>query len=154
MTRPRTEPNEPMTLLRFGELVEAYGAELARWPDVERRRAEQLLEREPAAALQLAEAARLDDLLDAYEAAPVTPALRARVLEAPVRAARSQRRFGFGLAWAAAFSCLIGIASGAYSADEASSTDDEWTELAALTLAPDLDPDSDAIYELGAEDVP
>lgn len=145
MTLSGKDPREPLTLARFTELVEAYGAELARWPELERARASELIEAQPQAAELLAEAAELDALLDGYRTQAPSPRLRARVLEVPLVAARRERRFGLRLAWAFAFSCAIGIFSGAYTADDASvSEDDEWSELAALSFDQDLAADYEA----------
>jgi hypothetical protein len=133
MRQPPTTP-EPMSLTRFGALVEAYGGELARWPEAEQTAARTLLEREPEAQRLLSEALSLDGLLGAYEVAEPLPRLRAKVLEVPIAAERSKRRFGWRLAWAVAASTLIGVVSGAYSASELdpASDDEEWTELAAV----------------------
>jgi hypothetical protein len=134
----------PMTLARLAELLDAYGARPESWPSAERNAA-QLLLRESADAQRLvADAAELDGVLNDYEVAEeVSPALRARVLEVPIVTARKRRRFGFRMAWAVAFSCLIGVASGAWSAPEASADDDEWAELTEVSFYADADADPD-----------
>lgn len=143
---------EPLTLARFTELLDAYGAELTRWPELERPRAAELIDAQPQAAKLLAEAAQLDGLLDSYHTPEPAPRLRARVLEVPLVAARGRRRLGFRLAWAVALSCVIGIASGAYTADNTSgSEDDEWSELAALSFDQDWVADYDDISGLEVE---
>lgn len=128
----------PMTLARFTELLDAYGTRLAHWPDAERAAAESLRAAGGEAARLFAEAEALDGLLDRYEVAEPSPRLRARVLEVPAAAARGKRQIGWRLAWAVAFSCLIGVVSGAWSAPEASA-DDEWTELTEVSFYADLD---------------
>jgi len=140
MTEPSTTP-EPMSLTRFSALVDAYGAELARWPEMEEAAARVLLEREPEANRLLSEALSLDGLLDAYEVADPRPRVRAKVLEVPIAAERSKRKLGWRLAWAVAFSSLIGVVSGAYTATDldTSADDEEWTELAAVSFYADVD---------------
>ena len=137
-----TDPSSNLTLARFGELLEAYGADLARWPEAARAPAQRLIDTQPEAARMFAEAVELDVALDAYELAEPPPRLRARVLEVPIAAARSKRRQGFRVALALAFSCLVGVLSGAFSATEVPSQDDEWTELASLSFYADLDADN------------
>jgi hypothetical protein len=73
------------------------------------------------------------------------------VLEVPIVAARKRRRFGFRLAWAVAFSCVIGVVSGAWSAPEASADDDEWADLTGVSFYVDADADPDVTV---SEDVP
>jgi len=51
---------------RLNELIDAYGAEPARWPAAERAAAQALLARTPAARARLAEAAALDSRLDSW----------------------------------------------------------------------------------------
>jgi hypothetical protein len=59
-----------ITLVRFAQLLDAYGAEPARWPAEEREAALALLARSPEARRQRDEAARLDALLDRGAAEP------------------------------------------------------------------------------------
>ena len=69
-----------MTTHRLQEILDAYGADPARWPAEERDAAAALLARTPALRT---EAARLDALLDATSAVDEpSPALVARVLAA------------------------------------------------------------------------
>ncbi|HKP57062.1 MAG TPA: hypothetical protein VJV78_10090 [Polyangiales bacterium] len=134
---------KPLTLARFRELIDAYGAMPARWPVAERAAAEALVRNDAQAARLLAEAEPLDALLDTYEVAELAPRVRARVLEVPQVAERKQRkRFGLRMAWAVALSCLIGVISGAWSAPEASADDDEWTELTQVSFYADIDPET------------
>ena len=90
---------------RFHDLVQAYGADLRRWPAAEREGAARLLNTEPALHLALAEAAQLDALLDAHSLPAPDPALTRRVLaSAPAAAARP---LGW---WAGAGFAAIGLA--------------------------------------------
>jgi len=54
-----------MTLRRFEQRLDAQGADLSRWPDAERRAAEQLIASEPAAAAALRRAHNFDRLIAA-----------------------------------------------------------------------------------------
>jgi hypothetical protein len=128
-----------VTLARFRELLDVYGAVPARWPEAERAAAELLAQSDAQAARLLAEAEPLDAWLDSYETSELAPRLRARVLEVPALAARKRRRFGLRVGWAVALSCLIGVISGAWSAPEVSADDDEWTELAQVSFYADVD---------------
>ena len=75
-----------MTLRRLQQRLDVNGADLSRWPDAERRAAEQLIASEPAAAAALRRARDLDRLIAAAalpgdgNAARVTAALAARPL--------------------------------------------------------------------------
>lgn len=79
-----------MTIERFKVLVEAYGANPARWPEAERAVAEAFANATPEAQRVLAESSALDRLLDAAPTAPVTRELEMRVLDG--FAARKDRR--------------------------------------------------------------
>lgn len=150
MTPPASTP--PLTIARLTELLDAYGARLAAWPSVPRQAAELLLRESAEAQRLVMEAEQLDGWLDQYEVAEeVSPRLRARVLEVPVVAARKRWSFGFRLGWAVALSCLIGVASGAWSAPEVSADDDEWAELTEVSFYADADADPDVSV---AEDAP
>jgi hypothetical protein len=81
MTPPR-DLHAPMTLARFTALLDAYGAEPARWPERERAAALTLLARSPEAYAQRDEAAVLDTLLDRAPAPAPPAALAARILAA------------------------------------------------------------------------
>lgn len=70
-----------MTLERFKVLVEAYGANPARWPAEERDVAEAFANATPEAQALLAEARALDHVLDAAATAPVSRDLETRVLD-------------------------------------------------------------------------
>ncbi len=83
---------------RFEELLEAKGADLATWPERDRRAAEALLAVSAEARAALAQARALDDLLAASLApAPAGEGLREAILAQPVAHPReAARRFDFG----------------------------------------------------------
>ncbi|OYX31827.1 MAG: hypothetical protein B7Y99_09615 [Caulobacterales bacterium 32-69-10] len=144
-----------MDIERYRSLAEAYGADMSRWPQDQRDPALALHAREPEAAGRiLAEAAFLDEALDAWRPPTVSHALRERVLAgAPrPRAALGGRslggRFGLwlsgaGLAAACAAGIVVGMAgsSAAISdvrADEmlaAAASEDASTALAPFTVS-------------------
>ena len=85
-----------MELERFRQLIEAYGAEPARWPAAEREAARRLAASDARAAAMLAEAAGLDRLLD--QAAPLAPPIvDAEALIARATAAAQAGAPGAGL---------------------------------------------------------
>ncbi|HUA52085.1 MAG TPA: hypothetical protein VMB81_07970 [Candidatus Sulfotelmatobacter sp.] len=63
-----------MTLKRFKHLLDAYGADLARWPAAERRAARALIAADAQARQARDETAELDAMLDRYAPEPVSPA--------------------------------------------------------------------------------
>jgi hypothetical protein len=71
-----------MTNDRFKELLDAYGADPARWPQSEREAALAFAKSSDEARRLLDEAAALDRLIDLADTAAVTPALQARILAA------------------------------------------------------------------------
>lgn len=79
-----------MTLERFQALAQAWGGDIARWPEAERAAAALLAARAPQAAAALAEAAALDAALAEMDAGPgpaPSSALLAACAEAAVREA-------------------------------------------------------------------
>lgn len=56
-----------MTLKQFKHLLDAYGADVQRWPAGERRAARALLARDPAARAAQQDAAEIDRWLEAYD---------------------------------------------------------------------------------------
>jgi hypothetical protein len=130
-----------MTLARFRELLDAYGARSETWPSAERGAAESLLRESAEAQQAFSEAEPLDAWLDDHEVPEISPTLRARVLEVPIVATRKRRAFGWRLAWAFTFSCVIGVASGALTAPEASADDEEWAELTEVSFYANADMD-------------
>lgn len=88
-----------MTPERFLVLLDAYGADLRRWPASERASARALIEQDlPELRRRLAEAAALDGWLDAHEVAAPEDALARRVIAGaatsrlPPAASRRPRR--------------------------------------------------------------
>ena len=69
-----------MTLDRVRTLLDAYGADPARWPAAERAAALELLARSPDARACRVAAARLDDALDAVPGVETSTAIVARVM--------------------------------------------------------------------------
>jgi hypothetical protein len=76
---------ETMTLDRLRAIVDAYGADPARWPVAERAAGEALLAGSAGARALVAAAADLDAALDSVPALQPTPAMRAAVLAAAPR---------------------------------------------------------------------
>jgi hypothetical protein len=74
-----------MTLARLRAILDAYGADPARWPAEEREAALGLLARSADARRERNAAALLDDTLDAAPRMIASPALAARVLDAAPR---------------------------------------------------------------------
>jgi len=74
-----------MTLDRLRTLLDAYGADPARWPAVERAAALELLARSPEARAHRVAAARLDDALDAVPGVETSPAIVTRVMRGAPR---------------------------------------------------------------------
>ncbi len=82
----------PMTSERLRELLDAYGAAPARWPEAERAAASDLVAASASARSLSDAAAAIDRALDAATAAPASPELAARVLAGvPPRRARPWR---------------------------------------------------------------
>ncbi len=106
-----------MNIQRFKTLVEAYGANPARWPEAERAAALLFAEQSAEARDVLHEATAFDRLLDTAETHPATRALEDRILATfPERTAK-QRAPWFTMRWipAAAVACslALGLAVGA-----------------------------------------
>lgn len=69
-----------MNIQRVRQIIEAYGAEPARWPAAERDQALAMVERTPELTRLREEAGHLDAALDAFAPAIAPPALRDRIL--------------------------------------------------------------------------
>ena len=128
---------ETMTVARFESLAEAWGGDIGRWPQTQQAAARRLHDADAGARAALADAAKLDALLelDAEAEARPSAALMARVLadaadiaagRAPVAAVSRgsaprqgwlARFLGDALrpAAALAFSAALGVAVGVYS---------------------------------------
>ncbi len=79
------EKSSGMTMERLEALLEAYGAEPARWPDAERQAAEALVSRSQEVRLRIEEARRLDLLLAEAPLEAPSAMLTARLLAARPR---------------------------------------------------------------------
>lgn len=113
-----------MTAQRLTALIEAYGADPARWPAHERSLGAAALA-EPALRIALDEARALDQLLDASRPPAPSAALRDRVLAGALMAGLTapRRRWSFdpltwlsGAGWAAAAFAGV-LAGGALASD-------------------------------------
>jgi hypothetical protein len=148
------QPKTAVTLDRLAQLLDAYGGEPARWPEHERSAALQLLEASPEAQAMQRAALELDSVLELDELDGATSALRARVLEIPIRHARDARAPGwswrrnwvFGLF--ALTPCVIGFLSGTMLMDPSGDADDEaWDELAQVVMPATLSDELDMLDE-------
>lgn len=81
-----------MTFKRLGEIVDAYGASPARWPEAERSAAEALLAVSAEARALVEEAGRFDALLDMAPAGVPSAALAGRLMAARPRPAAPSGR--------------------------------------------------------------
>lgn len=98
-----------MSVARFEALAEAYGGEIARWPEAEREAARALLASDPTRlASVLAEASQVDRLLDLAPAQAVDAALLGRLITAAPQAPNTARR------WAAGLSAALGLSAAAF----------------------------------------
>jgi hypothetical protein len=132
----------PMSRERFQALAEAYGGDVARWPDAERDAAAALMAGDPELAAQvLGPAGRLDAALDGWAALAVRPALREAILAAAPRPRRNRPlaawalrlALGAGLAGAAASGLVAGAMLWSVSGEAAGDA-----VTAAMTSAEDL----------------
>jgi hypothetical protein len=105
---------EIMDAARFATLAEAYGGAIDQWPAAERAAARSYLEANDAARL-LAEATRIDALLDAYLAPAPGAALIGRIIaDAPSPWLWTRAKLwwsGLGLTGAALAGALVGAAA-------------------------------------------
>lgn len=103
---------------RLRAILDAYGADPARWPEPEREGALRLLARSPEAAKHRDRARELDALLDRATAYEPAPGLLARVLARPGRRRASlfEELWPFGPIWRPAFgmaaAMVLGVAVG------------------------------------------
>lgn len=78
--------HKEITLQRLREMLEAYGASAARWPESERLAAEALIAASAEARALMADAVRLDHLLDLAPVDEPSSALVSRLMAARPRA--------------------------------------------------------------------
>lgn len=119
-----------MTEARFVELLAAYGADLARWPEKDRAAAEALLDTAPHRIKDIWESERVFDRLLALEKdMPAPVSLEARILSASPQQARAKARSRLFGRWsvpqwatggAIAASLALGFAAG-YAAEPSQS---------------------------------
>jgi hypothetical protein len=83
---------EPLTLVRFKELADAYGGVVTRWPEQYHNAAMEIA-LQPAGRMILEQASALDGALDAWLLLPPAETLRVRVTAgAPMPAAKLMTR--------------------------------------------------------------
>lgn len=110
-----TKKEESMDRERFANLLDAYGADFRRWPAEVRADAAGYAAQNADAAALIADARRLDAVLDSARAnTQPSSDLAARILASAPRAQRSafDRRAMFALAACAVFGVLIGYGGG------------------------------------------
>lgn len=145
-----------MSVARFEALAQSFGGEIARWPEGEREAARALLAGDPARLSPLlAEAARLDRLLDLAPVQAVDAALMGRLIAAAPRTPNGARGWitgvtaALGLSAAAFAGVLAGIAIGGQV--QPSSVSPSATPHAEVVTAVDLSNDlQDALEEPSA----
>ena len=120
-----------MDRTRFEHLLEAYGADFARWPASERVAGAAYAEQHAGALAPLMREARALDaaLNEVRGAAPDVARLSARVLAAAPRAAQGfDRRAGWALAACAVFGAMLGYGGGLMA--PAAAADEEYFTMA------------------------
>lgn len=139
-----------MKLEEFERLLDAHGADPARWPDARRDAALALLADDPEAAARHAETRGLDTLLDTVASAPVDAATVDRIVRAAVAAPSGfswpLRHLAMQAAGLAA--CLVlGLAIGVSGIAETSVVDVPEQDALVLVLGP-----SDNLFEEAFEE--
>jgi hypothetical protein len=154
---------DDMTLDRFAVLLDAYGADPARWPDAERAAARALLDRSSEARARRDAAAALDALLDRAATVEPSSALAERILaQAPQRPPQQPKVIrlrarvvaAVGLAAAASLALWLTWRPGAQRTLEPAAVarlGEYQTPTDALLSAVDLDAD-DTMPEFGCDD--
>jgi hypothetical protein len=140
-----------MSLERFEDLAEIYGGEIARWPEGEREAARALLAAH-ADRLKpvLADATRLDRLLDLAPAQSADAALLGRLIAAAPQAPNTARRWIAGLAAALGLSAaafagvLVGVSIAGHAQPEAPVVTARADTITAVDVSTDL---QDALEE-------
>ena len=101
----------PMNALRFVEIVQAYGADDARWPEAERENALAFAKAHDSAAQILARSRELDGLLDSHTAPAPSDLLKSRILKkaAPVQVAAKSRPAFYRVAAVMLFAGIAGL---------------------------------------------
>ena len=105
-----------MDLVRFEQIIDAYGADPRRWPDAERTEAGGFLAGSEAARERVAQEAALDAVLDAVPSPIPSDLLAARILRAAPKGRSLLDRVGWasGAGWAAAAAAglVLGLSVG------------------------------------------
>lgn len=109
-----TKKEESMDRERFTELLDAYGADFRRWPAELRADAAAFAAQDAEAAALMADARKLDAMLDAREDAVPSPDLADRILAFAPRVVRPafDRRALLALAACAVFGVVLGYGGG------------------------------------------
>lgn len=131
---------------RFLRLLEAYGADPARWPEDERAAAERHMAGDPAARAAIEEARRIDALLGRMPPVPELPAIALPLALPAQRRPLLQRlvHAGHGAAWSMwprvatlAMASIVGVVIGLSSvASHFSTTQDNDTTTSVFDSAP------------------
>ena len=104
---------DPLTLDRFRELTDCYGAVVARWPE-EHRDVAMRMASAPAAIEILAQASGLDETLDSWRVPAPSAELRRRlVVTAPVRGRSFRLRVRLWWSGVGIAAALTGAVAGA-----------------------------------------
>lgn len=124
-----------MTPERFEALAEAWGGDVARWPDAEREAAAAWMAAEPGrASAILGRAGDLDAVLAAYDPPRVTLGLAERIAAGAPKS--RTRRVGWllpaGMGAGLAAACAAGVMLGAQLAPAPASADDPDAVVAAI----------------------
>ena len=105
-----------MTSERFQQLLAAYGADPRRWPEREREGARAFLAADSERERLLFEARQTDAVLDAFTVAPVSHALRDRVIALATQAGLKSQSIRPFRGWAPrvclAAACAAGVVVG------------------------------------------
>jgi hypothetical protein len=116
-----------MVAHRFRALLEAYGADFARWPEEERAPAQAFLASSSEAARWWADERRIDQALDAALDLAPSPALLRQVAEIPARHPRAEAMGALGRLrhWVVGAAALaaVGAAVGAITPEPTPSSD-------------------------------
>lgn len=131
---------------RARAILEAYGADPARWPVDERRAMRRALERDPDLQGAAREMVALDGVLSSDRGAPDTSALQARILAAAPDPAERHEPFsarGRIPAFAAAAALIVGSLAGFGGAFVAPSASDPAADIIANAFS-----DPDAVFEI------
>ena len=142
-----------LTLTEFRRLVEAYGADLGRWPEDAREPARALLATSAEARTLSGAELALDTVLQRYTAPALEPAFERRLNEIPLRTARGLRfrpraLWAPALAWALAAVCGVWLGT-AFPDGAADASDD--VQVTATGDDALLELASGAFVDLGEE---